>query len=134
MQYSSIISTFRTSLLREVKTGTESIKLTQYLSKVRVTRSLVFYVVFCKSLFVLCLFSIGHCIVCPLSFFYWPLYCLAFVFFYWPLYCLAFFGLRLLIIFKLFLSYVCFVLKANFNNDFSYIVAIRLINVPVENN
>jgi hypothetical protein len=105
-----------------VKIGTESIKLTQYLSKVRVTRSLVFYVVFCKSLFVLCLFSIGHCIVCPLSFFYWPLYCL------------AFFGLRLLIIFKLFLSYVCFVLKANFNNDFSYIVAIRLINVPVENN
>jgi hypothetical protein len=36
-------------------------------SGVRVARSLVFCVVFCRSLFVLLSFSFGHCVVCPHS-------------------------------------------------------------------
>jgi len=34
-------------------------------SGVRVARSLVFYVVFCRSLFVFCSFPFGYCIVRP---------------------------------------------------------------------
>jgi hypothetical protein len=33
--------------------------------------------VFWRPLFVLLYFSFGHCIVCPLVLFFWPLYCLA---------------------------------------------------------
>ena len=74
-------------------------------NEIRVARSLVFCVVFCRVLFVL------------LYFFLWPLYCLFFFdlrflvtslwylqtllvllyFFIWPLYCLFFFDLRFLI-------------------------------------
>jgi len=36
-------------------------------SGIRVALSLVFYVVFCRSLFVFCRFSFGHCIACPSS-------------------------------------------------------------------
>ena len=36
--------------------------------EVRITQSLVFCVVFCRSLFVFCHFSFGHCIVCLLWF------------------------------------------------------------------
>ena len=34
-------------------------------SGVRVNRSLVLCVLFCRSLFVVCSFSFGHCVVCP---------------------------------------------------------------------
>jgi hypothetical protein len=90
---------------------------------IRVTRSLVFYVVLSSS-FSLCPSSIGHFIAClSLSFFYWPLYCLSlFVLllaialpvslcpsighciaclslsFYWSLYCLSLFVLLLAIV------------------------------------
>jgi len=36
-------------------------------SEVRVTQSLVLCVMFCISLFVLCTFSFGHCVVCSFS-------------------------------------------------------------------
>ena len=36
-------------------------------SRVRVARSLAFCVLFCRSLFVLCCFTFGHCIVCTAS-------------------------------------------------------------------
>ena len=38
-------------------------------SGVRVTRSFVLCVMFCRSLFVLCTFSFVHCVVCPSSIF-----------------------------------------------------------------
>jgi hypothetical protein len=42
---------------------------------VRVARSLVFFVVFCRSLFVLCHFTFGHCVVCPsISGFWLPIW------------------------------------------------------------
>jgi len=49
----------------------EVLSLSEYLSShpmcigVRVARSLVFYVMFCRPLFISCSFSFGHCIVCP---------------------------------------------------------------------
>jgi len=60
------------------------------ISVVRVARSLVFCVVFCRSLFVLwslffwslCCLSFGHCVVCLLAIVlsvFWPLCCLSFV-------------------------------------------------------
>ena len=48
-------------------------------SEVRVARSLVFCVLFCRSLFILCAFSFGHYIVCPFSMicgFWLPFWCL----------------------------------------------------------
>jgi len=40
---------------------------TPVFSGVRVTRSLVYCVVFCRSLFSFCPFSFGYCIICPAS-------------------------------------------------------------------
>jgi hypothetical protein len=51
-------------------------------SGVRVARSLVFYVVHCRSWFVLLAFSRGYCIVCPFVLFSWILYCLSFLIYY----------------------------------------------------
>ena len=43
-------------------------------SGIRVARSFVFYVVFCRLLFVFCCFSFGYCIACPYSIFgFWLL-------------------------------------------------------------
>jgi hypothetical protein len=48
---------------QELLTLPEHLSLPLVCIGARVDRSLVFYVIFCRSLFVL--FSIGHCIVCP---------------------------------------------------------------------
>ena len=77
-------------------------------SVVRFTRSLVFRVVFCRSLFVLwslyfdnclsfCHFTFDHCIVCPFAVLLLTIVLLVLLPFYFgPLYCLSF-GLRFLI-------------------------------------
>jgi hypothetical protein len=44
---------------------TEHLSSPQVLSGVRLARSLIFCVMFCRSLFVLCPVSFVHCIVCP---------------------------------------------------------------------
>ena len=68
---------------------------------VRVARSLVLCVMFCRSLFVLLSFYFFRSLYC--LFFSRPLYCLLFfrslycLFFFTSLYCLFFYGLRLLI-------------------------------------
>ena len=61
-------------------------------SGVRVTRSLVLCVVFCRLLFVP--LSFFFWLLCCLAFFFWPLCCLPF--FFWPLCCLALFDLLIL--------------------------------------
>ena len=81
-----------------------------WLSGVRVARSLVFCVVFCRSLFVLLSLSFGHCIVVPSSIYglvgfvlldlqfsvqCFVDHCLSCCPFFWPLYCRSFFNLWL---------------------------------------
>jgi len=93
-------------------------EFTPVFSGVRVARSLVLWVMFCKSLFILCSFSFGHYSLCPSSIYgfwlpFWYLQtfdhyiCLSFLDLrflitpftssnLWPLHCLCF-DLRLLI-------------------------------------
>ena len=88
MLIASTHSTTRTAILPN---HMSSLNFTPCFSEVHVARSLIFCVVFCRSLFVF------------LSFFCWSLYCLSFCWslyclsFCWSLYCLSFFYLQLLI-------------------------------------
>ena len=79
---------------------------------VRVARSLVFYVVFCRSLFVL------------LSFFFWPLHVLCMSFF---VRCMASYYLFGILVFSFFLSQVCtfdyWIVRVNKTNRHNLCVA-----------
>ena len=77
-------------LEQELFTLPEHLRSPPVLSEVRVARSLVFCVAFCRSLFVFLAFFFGHCIVCPSSI---SLDIVLFVLlpFLWTLYCLSFF-------------------------------------------
>ena len=69
-RYQVMFSTFTsnmtgvTSVARTVNRSEEG-EFTPCFSGIRVTRSLVFCVVFCRLLFVMLSFSFDHCIVCP---------------------------------------------------------------------
>jgi hypothetical protein len=93
---------------------------------VRVTRSLVFYVMICWSLFVLFRLAIVLSVLFLLAIvlsvlfllaivlyvlFFWPLCCLSL--FVWPLFCLSFFELRLLI---------TSLVSANFSCSWPYVI------------
>jgi hypothetical protein len=77
-RYHVMFSTFTsnmtgvTSVARTVSRSEEG-EFTPCFSGVRVTRSLVFCVVFCRLLFVILSFSFDHCIVCPSIYVFWLL-------------------------------------------------------------
>ena len=82
---------------QELLTRSECLRSTLVFRRVRVGSSLVFCVVFCRSLFVP--LSFFFCSLYCLSFFSWSLYCLSFScslyclsFFSWSLYCHSFFS------------------------------------------
>ena len=74
---SSLMTYLRLCTEQELLTNPEDLSSPPFIYEVRVAQSTVLCVVFWRPLFVLLYFSFGHCIVCPLVLFFWPLYCLA---------------------------------------------------------
>ena len=65
-------ATRRMPLVKQELLPFRSTKVYRVFRGVRVGQSLVFYVVFCKSLFAIFFFySFGHCIVCPSIYSFW---------------------------------------------------------------
>jgi hypothetical protein len=74
---SSLMTYLRLCTEQELLNNPEDLSSPPFIYEVRVAQSTVLCVVFWRPLFVLLYFSFGHCIVCPLVLFFWPLYCLA---------------------------------------------------------
>ena len=60
---------------QELLTLPEHLSSPPVFNRVRVARSLVLCVMFCRSLFVICSFSFGHCVVRPSIYGFWLLLC-----------------------------------------------------------